>query len=149
MQLNLFGEEDFTRKLKEGEETFYCRACKSYLPEEFFNNFALKQFRKKKGENQTQGAGGAVWCKPCRANYQKGKREAENKAPSKPINPIPCNCCGTVTNPEDLHLDHDHNTYDFRGWLCRRCNGGIGQLGDNIEGLEKAMKYLLTGKGHT
>ena len=30
----------------------------------------------------------------------------------------------------------------FRGWLCRSCNVGIGQLGDQIDGVEKALTYL-------
>tara|TARA_A200000159_G_C7239023_1_gene303691 strand:+ start:39 stop:185 length:147 start_codon:yes stop_codon:yes gene_type:complete len=41
--------------------------------------------------------------------------------------------------------DHDHNTLKFRGWICDPCNMGIGKLGDDLEGIEKALAYL---KGH-
>jgi hypothetical protein len=40
------------------------------------------------------------------------------------------------------HLDHDHRTGAFRGWLCRICNTGLGALGDDIEGLQRALAYL-------
>tara|TARA_R100000742_G_C4257386_1_gene75248 strand:+ start:391 stop:546 length:156 start_codon:yes stop_codon:yes gene_type:complete len=30
----------------------------------------------------------------------------------------------------------------YRGWLCSNCNTGIGKLGDNIEGVQKAVDYL-------
>lgn len=39
-------------------------------------------------------------------------------------------------------LDHDKNTMLPRGFLCGRCNKGLGLLGDNVEGLEKALEYL-------
>jgi len=39
-------------------------------------------------------------------------------------------------------IDHDHSTGKIRGLLCNRCNRGIGFLGDGIEGLENALKYL-------
>jgi hypothetical protein len=29
-----------------------------------------------------------------------------------------------------------------RGLLCSACNTGIGLLGDNVEGLQRAMNYL-------
>ena len=36
------------------------------------------------------------------------------------------------------------NTCDsFRGWLCDRCNASIGKLGDNLEGIVKAMNHLI------
>ena len=52
----------------------------------------------------------------------------------------PCHCCGiTMTKPQ---FDHDHETQAFRGWLCKNCNTGLGKLGDNIAGLERALRYL-------
>lgn len=49
-------------------------------------------------------------------------------------------------NPEHsgrpLSLDHDHITGDIRGLLCRGCNTGLGQLGDTIEDLKRALAYL-------
>ena len=142
MQLNLFCTEEIKIKIKEGEETFHCRKCNSYLPEYCFSGWSLKQFRKKKGENQTQGAGNSVWCKTCKKEYTEGKTIAKNSAPPKPKESIPCDCCGKITEPEKLQLDHDHYTYNFRGWLCKSCNSGIGMLGDDTEGLKKAIQYL-------
>ena len=40
------------------------------------------------------------------------------------------------------HLDHDHKTGIARGYLCSRCNNGLGMFDDGIEGLEKAIAYL-------
>ena len=39
-------------------------------------------------------------------------------------------------------IDHCHDTGKIRGVLCNHCNTGMGLLGDNIEGIEKALKYL-------
>jgi len=44
-----------------------------------------------------------------------------------------------------LNLDHCHDTLSFRGWLCGKCNSGIALLGDNKEGVQRALKYL-TGR---
>ena len=38
--------------------------------------------------------------------------------------------------------DHDHDTKKFRGWLCKSCNTGLGGIGDTIESVERALKYL-------
>lgn len=55
-----------------------------------------------------------------------------------------CECCGIARSAlvRELHLDHDHATGAFRGWLCSRCNVGIGMLGDDIAGLKRAIAYL-------
>ena len=51
-----------------------------------------------------------------------------------------CEVCGTT---DDLCYDHDHNTMEFRGVLCRKCNAAIGQLGDDVDGVRNALCYLV------
>lgn len=52
--------------------------------------------------------------------------------------------CGICGRPVDelSPVDHDHETGRVRGILCTRCNLGLGALGDNVEGLQRAMDYL-------
>ena len=41
-----------------------------------------------------------------------------------------------------LCLDHCHETGIFRGWLCQRCNRGLGLLGDNLPAvIARLQKY--------
>ena len=57
-----------------------------------------------------------------------------------------CGCCGKhqMEFKKNFAVDHVHGTdpVEVRGLLCSNCNTGIGKLGDNIEGLKKALKYL-------
>lgn len=53
-----------------------------------------------------------------------------------------CELCLREMPPERMHLDHDHVTGKFRGWLCRRCNMALGGLGDTVTGVERALAYL-------
>ena len=59
--------------------------------------------------------------------------------------PDKCDCCGRPESETKagLHLDHCYKTDKFRGWLCPQCNRGIGNLGESVEGLEKAIAYLI------
>ena len=57
------------------------------------------------------------------------------------------NGCAICRKPLDslrrrMNIDHDHETNQVRGLLCTGCNTGLGHLGDNIEGLKKAIAYL-------
>lgn len=42
--------------------------------------------------------------------------------------------------------DHNHETEQFRGWLCHKCNLGLGNLGDDIERCKRAADYLESAK---
>jgi hypothetical protein len=40
------------------------------------------------------------------------------------------------------HMDHDHETNTFRGWICGRCNIALGHVLDDIDTLRRAITYL-------
>jgi hypothetical protein len=79
------------------------------------------------------------------SRVQKGHRKARHKmlgypAPTRQV-PSVCECCGKPSE-KFLDLDHCHISGEFRGWLCNRCNRGLGFFDDSIEGLMNAVRYL-------
>ncbi len=52
-----------------------------------------------------------------------------------------CECCQKPVY-RNWQLDHCHDTGNFRGWLCKQCNTGLGNLGDNLQSLHLAVEYL-------
>jgi len=50
--------------------------------------------------------------------------------------------CEICESTKALRYDHDHKTGSARGWLCNRCNLGIGFFSDNVVMLEKAILYI-------
>ena len=76
-------------------------------------------------------------CRSCIKKHTKVRSTLHKIAPPKPKL---CQCCKTI--PKKWCLDHDHNTNEIRGWLCDQCNTGIGKLGDNLNGIMNAVKYL-------
>lgn len=55
-----------------------------------------------------------------------------------------CEVCDafTGTGKAGIHLDHDHATGKFRGWLCGRCNVALGMVKDNTETLIALAEYI-------
>jgi hypothetical protein len=56
-----------------------------------------------------------------------------------------CAICGTdqCKTGKAFAADHCHETGRKRGVLCKNCNTGLGQLGDNQKGVLKALAYLI------
>lgn len=50
--------------------------------------------------------------------------------------------CSICHRQEKLSLDHDHETGHFRGYICRKCNLGLGMLGDTTEAIRRVLHYL-------
>ena len=107
-------------------------------------------------KHRSRSDGLSSWCKPCmneysKARYAAGKNEKyryrkygltlEDYESLVLGQQGFCACCGEMPD-KMLVVDHCHETGEIRGLLCHKCNTGIGQLGDNIEGLRKALKYL-------
>lgn len=54
-----------------------------------------------------------------------------------------CGSEGDLSKPHrPLYVDHNHITGKIRGLLCQNCNFMIGQARDDIEILEKGIRYL-------
>ena len=58
-----------------------------------------------------------------------------------------CKICSAPITLENSAIDHNHDTGEFRGVLCRNCNRALGLFKDNPEILKKAAIYLET-EGH-
>ena len=124
-------QTSFFPQPKKENEVNKCRNCHEILPETAF----AKHRPKANGTYRLD-----TRCRKCQASLHQEEKEARRNASLKPNR---CECCG---KKEKLQVDHIHGTYKFRGWLCRSCNGGLGALGDNLEGAVQAAIYLENDK---
>lgn len=112
----------------EGGDTKVCTQCGI---EKNQNSFRL--YRRATGDRNSRDSK----CKKCQRYNIEITEKVRLTAP--PVSSS-CDCCGGVF--DKLVLDHCHKDEVFRGWLCDRCNRGIGVLGDTLESIEKALRYL-------
>lgn len=122
---------------KDQTNTKKCTKCHEYKNEE--------DFPWRGGENYRR-----TECKDCvkkMHNRAKKLRQINGDAPDDHSCPI-CN-----RNVDEVKgqggkrcsawvIDHDHKTDEFRGWLCHKCNRGLGAFNDDINLLQKAVNYL-------
>jgi len=54
-----------------------------------------------------------------------------------------CPVCDKEIVAENSAIDHNHETGEVRGILCKNCNRALGLLGDNPETMSRAESYLL------
>jgi hypothetical protein len=126
VQEDLFDGEVF---YPEDSPTITCRHCNKEKPKT-----AFRLYRRATGDHRDCRS---TSCKDCQKYNNKVANKIRETAPLKPQS---CQCCGSTVNR--LVLDHCYETETFRGWICHHCNLSIGHLGDTIEGLEMAIRYL-------
>jgi hypothetical protein len=57
--------------------------------------------------------------------------------------PLVCDICEGPPDPKrGMHFDHCHQSGQFRGWLCRKCNLMLGNAEDDPSRLRKGAAYL-------
>jgi hypothetical protein len=89
--------------------------------------------------------GHCLRCKSCNNKIGTHTKRLHKTAPPRPQ---ACECCGKVSD-SPLVLDHDYETGKFRGWICAKCNLGLGRLGDTVESLLRAVEYLKKSASRT
>ena len=152
-QLTLFDTEEEVI-IEEGEDTQTCTKCLKNLPLKFYSIKTI--LTKERGILSTV-------CSSC-SNKEHKKQKERHACVSPPHDSYVCPIC--ERNKEQIQsktiavyresykrlkersrktpwrLDHDHDTGKIRGWLCDKCNTSLGQLGDNIKSINKALQYL-------
>lgn len=57
-----------------------------------------------------------------------------------------CAICEKALGPgHRSHVDHCHKTGRVRGVLCSMCNRALGMLGDDEDGISRALAYIVCG----
>lgn len=117
--------------------------------------------KKKKPIDQFTGT--QVYCKQCRAEYNRQKNNnleyklyrrfylLSKVLPNLTLGDVVefhkrftgrCDICGREIEGRSKHLDHDSETQTLRGWLCDNCNMGLGKFQHNPQLLMIAASYL-------
>jgi hypothetical protein len=124
------------------EELYRCNHCDRDLPR--------SQFYKDKKRK----SGITAYCKAYYAGYYKQntarQRDTSQRARIKRRYGLEwdeyqrlladgCCVCGSA---KDLHVDHDHETGETRGILCRNCNVALGHVGDCPSRLRKLADWI-------
>jgi len=136
---NLWGEEIIQSKT--------CIKCqKTKLLHEFMTRENLKSG---KSSYRTE-------CKQCARDKASIRKLLEKTNPRPTNKDYECPICNKTEKELKTNnrwsdrnvwcLDHDHDTKEFRGWICNNCNIAIGRFDDNPTVVLKAYEYLKCNK---
>ena len=119
-----------------------CNKCLRSLPESCFS--------KASGGNYFRSE-----CKECERELTRIRQQIKKSAPPPPAGHT-CPICQRSSSEVlgeggkksgEWCCDHDHNTNQFRDWLCHSCNRALGNMNDDISMLKRAIEYLEKHNG--
>jgi hypothetical protein len=120
-------------------ETKYCSKCDQHLPHSDFY---------RRGENglqakckTCQNKGRAAYVKPHEVSRRRHKLSDQEYSEIMSRVPEGCEICRKSMG-EKICFDHCHDTGEFRGLLCHRCNTMLGLAKDDFQTLDRASLYL-------
>lgn len=128
-QLSLFNAEE----LKWEGEGKVCTKCDRHLP--------FSAYTAASGGNYLRSS-----CRQCDREQQKIANDLRD-IHGMPGEDYECPICHRGAEEVKQHngswvLDHCHETKNFRGWLCHKCNRALGSFNDNIKTIQRAIIYL-------
>jgi len=141
-KVNIQCSFDFINKpIKFIGDTKVCNKCLQRLPINCFSPHSASNYLRPE-------------CKDCNNKLSKLRKELKDIHGTAPEGYL-CPICGG--SEEEVSgkgnkangawvLDHCHERDTFRGWLCHKCNRGIGCFNDDTERLNKAISYLNQNK---
>ena len=80
-------------------------------------------------------------CIPCYKKLARYNLTVDELVALQPV----CEVCGST---ERIHIDHDHETGNFRGVLCGGCNTALGLTNEDPERLEALARYIKDKNGN-
>lgn len=133
----VWSEDPCERVYHEGTEYKWCFSCSYWVT---VSLFPANSNHKDKLDGR---------CKPC-INKQASMRKLLEKyrAPLLEIQNNRCACCGREFRSAAERvatLDHDHDTGELRGLICKRCNLVLGKVKDDADILIALARYLEEG----
>jgi hypothetical protein len=131
-----------TRKTAKGTLYFYsnCKQCKIESAKKWYRENREKKLKYNKNLSAEYKKDGQLKTKyGINYNIFTNMLESQN---------YKCQICetelkqGKISNGGNCAVDHCHKTFAVRGLLCNNCNLGLGHFMDDIDLMQKAIKYL-------
>lgn len=149
-------------KMKAGKDGLcsHCKSCRSEYNRKEYAKDPGKKLRAGRKWNEANPEKRLASNRKCAKNNRLTRILCGSRCAAKREGHIPCNAtieelkasqtgrcfiCGVpeIECSKKLAMDHDHETGEFRGWLCKKCNTALGLFGDNEELLIDAVHYLM------